>query len=223
MSGEKRSRKPFWAGVAVGFVLGIFATLGGLLGLGLWAAHVMQERGVVGASGLPAPDLPGPTAEGAPRAGTGTAQGTTAPGRTAPLAAWGRLSYRGRVEDLDGRPLEFNSLKDHVAVVHVWATWYGPCVQELPQIQALSDSLRRAGVIFLAISEEDPAKVRAFLARRRLRLPAYVAAGALPEEFRSDAIPATFIVRKNGVIVVKHVGAAAWDSESARRFIRGLL
>jgi peroxiredoxin len=96
-------------------------------------------------------------------------------------------------------------------------------VRELPEIQALADSLARDGIAVLAVSDEDPKKVHEFLAKRHLHLPVYVAREELPPEFRAQAIPATFVVGKDGRIAARQVGAAAWDSESTRRFIRGLL
>jgi thiol-disulfide isomerase/thioredoxin len=198
MEVQRKSRKPFWIGLAVGFALGIVATFAGLLGFGLWAVRTMEQQGITAA--LPSPSFP------AAGATTGA-----------------RMSYDGWVEGLDGKRLQLADLEGRVAVVHVWATWCGPCVRELPQLAALADSLAADSVAVVAVTDEDPAKVRAFLTKRGLRLPAYVARQPLPAEFRSPAIPTTFVVARDGAIVVKHVGAAAWDSESARRFLRGLL
>jgi thiol-disulfide isomerase/thioredoxin len=201
MEGRRSGRKPFWIGMAVGFGLGVGATFAGLLGLALWAAHVVEKSGVVDA--LPPPALP-------------------AAGDSAGAAARGRMSYSGWVEDLAGGRRELASLAGRVAVVHLWATWCGPCVRELPQIQALADSLAGDGVAVVAISEEDPRTVRVFLEKRGLRPPVYVARQPLPEEFRTSAIPATFIVAPDGAIVVKQVGAAGWDHASVRRYLRGM-
>lgn len=201
MEAHRSSRRPFWAGMAVGFGLGIVATIAGLVGFAMWAANVVEQSG--GMAALPPPPLP-------------------AAGEGAGAAAHGRTSHTGWIEDLDGRRLELSALAGRVAVVHVWATWCGPCVRELPQIQALADSLSGDGVAVVAVSDEDPKKVRAFLEKRGLRLPAYVAREPLPKEFRTPAIPATFIVAPDGAIVAKHVGAAGWDHESVRRYLRGL-
>jgi thiol-disulfide isomerase/thioredoxin len=152
-------------------------------------------------TGLPAPDLPA----------------------TAGAPILGRMTYAGWVEDLAGNRIALSSFRGRVVVLHEWASWCGPCVEELPQLQALVDSLSGDGVAFLAVTDEDARRVGAFVARRRLRLPVYVSGGGMPAEFRAPAIPATFIVARDGTIACRHVGAAAWDGESARRFIRGLL
>ena len=147
-------------------------------------------------------------------AGLAQRGGASAPGPPA------RLSYRGWVEGLDGRRLELRALAGRAAVVHRWATWCGPCRRELPRVAALAESLAADGIAFLAVTDEDPRRVRAYLAGRGLRLPAYVARAPLPPQLRAPALPATFVVAPDGAVVARHVGAGGWDRAAVHRGLR---
>ena len=52
--------------------------------------------------------------------------------------------------------------------------------------------------------------------------PIYLLAEDPPEQFKSRSIPATFILDKNGMIALRHIGAATWDDDSVVTFVRGL-
>lgn len=52
-----------------------------------------------------------------------------------------------------------------VYVVEFWATWCGPCVASMPHLAKLQDDLFDKGVTIISISDEDPAKIDAFLDR----------------------------------------------------------
>jgi thiol-disulfide isomerase/thioredoxin len=42
-----------------------------------------------------------------------------------------------------------------IRVVNIWATWCVPCVAEMPQLEAISSSMRRDGVEFIGVSLDD--------------------------------------------------------------------
>jgi thiol-disulfide isomerase/thioredoxin len=41
-------------------------------------------------------------------------------------------------------------------VLHFWATWCGPCIEELPALYRMAERVRRAGVDFVAVSLDEP-------------------------------------------------------------------
>lgn len=127
-----------------------------------------------------------------------------------------------RVQDLDGRPVEFTGIAGRVLVLNVWATWCAPCVAELPSIARLHEATSDVGVVVACVSAEPASVVKTFLAKHPTQAPIYLLEGELPDVLETRAIPATFVVDRSGSIALRHVGAAAWDSPEVVRFVRSL-
>jgi thiol-disulfide isomerase/thioredoxin len=186
----------FFAGVVVGSML----TFAAIVGFSLLVASSMMKRH-------------------GPHSYLGRAPEFPASGPIVALRKGEDWSVRG----LDGTPMSLREQRGHVVFLNHWATWCGPCVAEMPSIQALYDSLNTEGVVFALVSEEEPAKVRAFVQERSIRVPVYVTETKPPAAYKSVGIPATFILDRDGGIVAEHVGAANWDVERCRRYLRRLV
>lgn len=134
----------------------------------------------------------------------------------------GESEFGWKLTALDGRETTLHEHRGKVVFVNVWATWCGPCVAEMPGIQALYDSSAREGVAFVLVSEENASTVRKFVEEEKYSFPVFTT-GELPDRFKTRGIPATFIVDRQGAIVHQHVGSADWNTESCRKFLRALL
>lgn len=129
------------------------------------------------------------------------------------------------VTSVDGeQTTRLADLAGEVVFVNLWATWCGPCVKELPSIQALADAFADEPVRFLVVSDEDAETVRRFAEDKDFRLPFARSTTALPEAFDSGGlIPATFILDRQGRVRHRHVGFRDWDSPELHDFLRDLL
>lgn len=132
-----------------------------------------------------------------------------------PDPAW---SFRS----LNGQAMTLGELKGKVVFVNVWATWCGPCVKEMPSIQALFDSVKADDVAFVIVTDEKADHVRKFVADRGWTLPIYITESQLPEAFHTEGIPATFVLNPRGEIVYTAVGSADWNTDEVRGFLRKL-
>jgi hypothetical protein len=92
----------------------------------------------------------------------------------------------------------------------------------MPSLVRLREALDGVDVGFACVTTEAPEKVRAFMERRGFDLPVYTVEGALPDLFSSRAIPATFVLDREGRIAFRHFGAAAWDDPSVVGFVGNL-
>ncbi len=136
-----------------------------------------------------------------------------------PLVRW---DFDMSAEDLEGNRLDFADFSGQVLILNFWATWCAPCIAEMPSLTRLKEATLDVGVVFACVTHEPVATVREFLDKRDVDVPIYVVDGDVPECFKSRAIPATFVLDKNGRIVLRHFGAAAWDDEGVVGFVRGL-
>jgi thiol-disulfide isomerase/thioredoxin len=135
--------------------------------------------------------------------------------------AHGQVDYLGILRTVDGAEVSLDQFRGKPLFVNVWATWCGPCVAEMPSIQALYDATKAAGVAFLLISEEEADVVRGFVADGQFTFPVYLAE-KLPGVFESRGIPTTFIVNREGRIIYRHTGGADWNSDSCQNLLRTL-
>ena len=115
------------------------------------------------------------------------------------------------VYNVSGEPFSFSDLNEKPVFLNFWATWCPPCIAELPGIQ---DLYHKYGdkVNFVIVSNETRAEVRAFAKERDYTdLPFYQNKN-VPYDFYSQSIPTTFVIDKNGKVVLSKKGVAKWNS-----------
>lgn len=122
----------------------------------------------------------------------------------------------------DGKPVELGSFKGKTVFLDFWATYCGPCVAELPGIGRLARSLSNDNVVFLVVSREKPEQVREFQSKNHFALPFCLADKEPPIDLPADGLPTTYILDRSGNAVYREVGAANWDTDSARAFLQTL-
>ncbi len=129
-----------------------------------------------------------------------------------PATGASQADFSWTLEGLDGQPYPLKKLKGRAVFLNIWATWCGPCRDELPSIVALAANPRLKDVAFLCASvDEDPEALRQFVTRTGLKLPV-ARSTSLPAEFRTVGIPATFWIAPDGTIRASLVGSSQWDT-----------
>ena len=108
--------------------------------------------------------------------------------------------------DLKGRPWTLKQLSGKVVLVNFWATWCPPCRKEMPDLEALYTRFRDQGLMILAISDEETAKVKPFIAERKITYPILLDPGRKVNTlFRIQGIPKTFIYDRTGKLVAQSI------------------
>jgi uncharacterized protein (TIGR03435 family) len=100
-----------------------------------------------------------------------------------------------------GAKMNAKSLHGKVVILEFWATWCGPCVAAIPHLNELAEQFKNKPVQFVAITEEDKATVKKFLARRPIK--AWIALDAnkaMNKAYGIEAIPHTVVLGKEGRI-----------------------
>ena len=122
------------------------------------------------------------------------------------------------LRSLDGRTWRRADLAGKVAFVNVWATWCGPCRQELPLLQQLHERLAgRPDVVLVAMNvDEDADKVAPFVAERGYTFPVLYAHDYVRKTLATRGIPRNWVIDADGVWRVDQFG---FDEAHAERWV----
>ena len=110
----------------------------------------------------------------------------------------------------DGRFLHLSDLRGEPVVINFWATWCGPCRQEMPE---LVKAAREGGVTVLAVDvQEARPPVEQFAAEFAMELPVVMdTQGKLRQLYRVPGLPTTYFVDRDGAVASLVVGPLTPD------------
>ncbi len=108
--------------------------------------------------------------------------------------------------DLQGKSWTLKDLRGKVVVVNFWATWCPPCRKEMPDLDALYQQFKDQGLIILAISDEEVAKVQPFIEQRKISYPILLDPGRKVNDlFEVEGIPKSFVYDRDGKLVAQSI------------------
>ena len=131
-------------------------------------------------------------------------------------------NYDWQLVDAKGNDFTFIDAKGKVVLVNFWATWCPPCVAEMPSLQLLYNDYNEK-VVFMFVAQDKVEKVSAFIAKKGYTLPVYYSKTEAPSVLTSKTIPTTYVINKEGKIIIAETGAADWNSAKTRKMLDALL
>ncbi len=123
---------------------------------------------------------------------------------------------------LDGRQVDLAALRGGIVLIDFWATTCSPCIAEFPHLQRLYEQYRDQGLEIIGVSLDsvkDRNKVQAFVARRKLPWPQHFPGDHAARQFGVTAIPATFLLDPDGMVVGTNLKGAPLQ-EMIKRLLR---
>ena len=117
------------------------------------------------------------------------------------------------LEDLKGKRWELKNLKGKIIFLNFWATWCGPCKEEMPSMETLWQWYKGKDFLLLGISVDygGVKPVKEFIEKHRYTFPVLLDPKCLALNlYEVKGIPTTFIIDKKGRMIGKAIGPRDW-------------
>jgi len=127
--------------------------------------------------------------------------------------------------DQSGKKVDLSELKGKVVLVDFWASWCGPCTQEMPVLEALHKKYAEQGLVIVGINiDRSPKKMDNFLKDtpvsfrvvqdRKLNVAA---------KYEPAMMPSSYFIARDGKLRYVHEGFDEKDTAAIENRIKALL
>jgi len=107
-----------------------------------------------------------------------------------------------------GENLRLSEYRGDVVMINFWATWCGPCRQEMPLLEQLYNRYERVGFSLLGVNiDDDSARAMDMIRELGISFPVlFDARKEVSKLYNVDAMPVTILVDREGVVRYVHKG-----------------
>jgi thiol-disulfide isomerase/thioredoxin len=113
-----------------------------------------------------------------------------------------------KLDDLDGKPLTLADSHGKVILLNFWATWCGPCREEIPDLIELQRKYKdRLQIIGISVDDDDASAVKKVVDATGINYPVAMASAEVRMAYGGiGALPTSFVLDSEGRVVQKHEG-----------------
>jgi peroxiredoxin len=125
----------------------------------------------------------------------------------------------------DGRNVRLDELRGQVVLVNFWATWCGPCREEMPRLETLYEKYRKSGFVLLGVNvDDDPHAALATASKLNVSFPVLLDTDKkVSKLYGLETMPSTVVIDRDGKMRFLHRGYRAGTEADYEQQIRGLL
>jgi len=126
---------------------------------------------------------------------------------------------------LTGDSTTLSQYKGQVVMVNFWATWCGPCQQEMPLLDQMYKKYKPAGFTLLGVSvDKDASPVKDLMTRKPVSFPVLLdPANQVSKAYNVQEMPSSVIIDRKGVVRYIHRGYKPGDENEYQDRIRQLI
>lgn len=106
-----------------------------------------------------------------------------------------------------GKNIKLSEYRGDVIMVNFWASWCGPCRQEMPALEHLYKKYQDLGFVILGVNlDEDSSKAAGLLTKIPVSFPIlYDNTNKVAKQYDVKAMPTTFLIDRNGKLRYVHI------------------
>lgn len=138
-----------------------------------------------------------------------------------------RLDAPGfKLPALAGTPRGLEDFGGSVVLVHFWATFCAPCLEELPRLEALWQHYREAGlvVVGIAVDRGNAGMVQKYIDRAGVTFPVLLdPEGVVRNRYEVVVLPMSYLIGRDGRFSARIPGSGEWQDPQVSDFIESLL
>ena len=126
---------------------------------------------------------------------------------------------------MDGPNLRLKEQRGRVVMVNFWATWCGPCRQEMPQLNRLYEKYKASGFVLLGVNVDDDQRKAAEVAGKLgITFPVLLDTDKVVSKlYDLSTMPSTVIIDRDGKVRFVHRGYLTGYEDNYEKQIRELL
>ena len=129
------------------------------------------------------------------------------------------------LKDFAGKAIQSDQFKGSVLVLDFWATWCGPCIAEIPELNRLQDKYADKGlkVIGVTLASGEPKDVKPFITRNKMKYTVLMGDDDQAYDFNLVGFPTTYLITRDLKIYRKYIGAGPGKTVRLEADIQSLL
>jgi thiol-disulfide isomerase/thioredoxin len=125
------------------------------------------------------------------------------------------------LQGLNGPSRQLSTFRGKPLIINVWASWCGPCREEMASLERLAWSDQPRSFAIIGISTDDFAdKANGLLKNTNATISHFIDTGLQMEHMLgASRLPLTVLIGADGRVLRKITGARQWDDPDSRRLI----
>jgi thiol-disulfide isomerase/thioredoxin len=126
--------------------------------------------------------------------------------------------------DMDGETFTLESARGKWVFLHFWASWCGPCREEMPAIQNMNEKLVNDRLVMVLVNTaEDEDTIFSFLGEIGMDMNSLMDSdGLVTEKYKPRGLPTTILIDPKGNVQYQAIGGREWHQPQYVEFLRKL-
>jgi peroxiredoxin len=147
------------------------------------------------------------------------------PGMAAAGADLKQVAPGFTLKSYTGKNIKLSELRGQVVLLNFWASWCGPCRQEMPLLGKIHEKYKSMGFTVLAVNVEEDAKPAiSIIQKTNIKFPVlFDSENSVSKLYKVSAMPSTVIIDRDGNMRYLHEGYKPGDEEKYKEWVKKLL
>lgn len=129
------------------------------------------------------------------------------------------------LKTVDGKTARLSDYKGQVVMINFWASWCGPCREEMPILEDIYSTYKKAGFVLLGVTiDENPKDAKGFLKSSPVSFPILLdSTGKVADTYNNQAMPSSYFIDRNGNLAYLHKGYRKGEEKNYKTVIKKLI